>query len=313
MGFIGYPNVGKSSVINTLKSGKVCRVAPIPGETKVWQYITLTRRIYLIDCPGIVPTSAHDTETATVLKGVVRVEALPTPSDHIPELMARVKPLYLARTYGVPLLDKNDPTKSWEPEVFLDKLARMKGRLQKGGEPDMEGVAKIVLSDWVRGRVPFFVTPPERSEELNKAEAKIAKAKAKGKGKAAGVEEDAERGVVGYKQKLGSIMQKNTFLAEDIQRMDDEEDAQESADGGSGSEDVDEDEQKEEEPEEQLSWNDVFGEKVEEAPTGESSKSNVDEGKVAHSMQNIYVKELFSIKVPLQKTDPSLDRRKILV
>jgi len=35
VGFIGYPNVGKSSVINTLKSGKVCRVAPIPGETKV--------------------------------------------------------------------------------------------------------------------------------------------------------------------------------------------------------------------------------------------------------------------------------------
>lgn len=35
VGFVGYPNVGKSSVINTIKSGKVCRVAPVPGETKV--------------------------------------------------------------------------------------------------------------------------------------------------------------------------------------------------------------------------------------------------------------------------------------
>lgn len=35
VGFVGYPNVGKSSVINTLKSGKVCTVAPVPGETKV--------------------------------------------------------------------------------------------------------------------------------------------------------------------------------------------------------------------------------------------------------------------------------------
>lgn len=35
VGFVGYPNVGKSSVINTLKSGKVCNVAPVPGETKV--------------------------------------------------------------------------------------------------------------------------------------------------------------------------------------------------------------------------------------------------------------------------------------
>merc|ERR1712157_444254 len=52
VGFIGYPNVGKSSVINTMKKKKVCNVAPIPGETKVWQFITLTKRIFLIDCAG---------------------------------------------------------------------------------------------------------------------------------------------------------------------------------------------------------------------------------------------------------------------
>lgn len=40
-------------MINTLKKKKVCKVAPIPGETKVWQYITLMRSIYLIDCPGV--------------------------------------------------------------------------------------------------------------------------------------------------------------------------------------------------------------------------------------------------------------------
>ena len=54
---------------------------------QVWQYITLTKRIYLIDCPGIVPTSAKDYQTSTALKGVVRVEALPTPSEPIPTLM----------------------------------------------------------------------------------------------------------------------------------------------------------------------------------------------------------------------------------
>ena len=39
IGFIGYPNVGKSSVINTIKRKSVCKVAPIPGETKVYIYI----------------------------------------------------------------------------------------------------------------------------------------------------------------------------------------------------------------------------------------------------------------------------------
>lgn len=49
---------------------QVCKVAPIPGETKVWQYITLTKRIFLIDCPGVVYQS-KDSETDIVLKGVV--------------------------------------------------------------------------------------------------------------------------------------------------------------------------------------------------------------------------------------------------
>lgn len=70
VGFVGYPNVGKSSVINTLRTKLVCKVAPIPGETKVWQYITLTKRIFLIDCPGVVYHST-DSETDIVLKGVV--------------------------------------------------------------------------------------------------------------------------------------------------------------------------------------------------------------------------------------------------
>jgi len=79
VGLVGYPNVGKSSVINTLRSKKVCNVAPIPGETKVWQYITLMKRIFLIDCPGVVYSGAGDTDTDAVLKGVVRVESLVRP------------------------------------------------------------------------------------------------------------------------------------------------------------------------------------------------------------------------------------------
>ena len=70
IGFIGYPNTGKSSIINTLRAKKVCKTAPIAGETKVWQYITLMKRIFLIDCPGVVYPSG-DTETEIVLKGVV--------------------------------------------------------------------------------------------------------------------------------------------------------------------------------------------------------------------------------------------------
>jgi nuclear GTP-binding protein len=153
VGFVGYPNTGKSSIINTLRGKKVCNVAPIPGETKVWQYITLMKRIYLIDCPGVVHPSTTDTETDIVLKGVVRVENIKQPDDYIPELLKRVRPEYIQRTYE---LDH------WEDSVdFLTQLAKRTGKLVKGGEADLGSVAKMVLNDWLRGKIPYFCPPPE--------------------------------------------------------------------------------------------------------------------------------------------------------
>lgn len=150
VGLIGYPNVGKSSVINTLRSKKVCKVAPIAGETKVWQYITLMRRIFLIDCPGVVYPSA-ETDTEKVLKGVVRVELVQNPEDYIEEVIKRVRKEYLVKTYKV---DR------WETSTeFLEKLAARTGKLLKKGEPDVNQVARMVLNDWQRGKLPFYVAP----------------------------------------------------------------------------------------------------------------------------------------------------------
>ncbi|ESR65155.1 nuclear/nucleolar GTPase 2 [Citrus sinensis] len=120
VGFVGYPNVGKSSVINTLRTKNVCKVAPIPGETKVWQYITLTKRIFLIDCPGVVYQN-KDSETDIVLKGVVRVTNLEDAAEHIGEVLKRVKKEHLKRAYKIKdWVDEND---------FLLQLCKSTGKL----------------------------------------------------------------------------------------------------------------------------------------------------------------------------------------
>ncbi|KAG8763614.1 GTPase required for pre-60S ribosomal subunit nuclear export and maturation [Ceratobasidium sp. 423] len=271
VGFIGYPNVGKSSVINCLKKGRVCRVAPIPGETKVWQYITLMRRIYLIDCPGIVPVSAKDSQTDTVLKGVVRVENLPTPSEHIPALLDRVRTVYLERTYDVHLCDistkekvqgkKHEP--KWDADEFLDALARKSGKLLKGGEPDRETVAKMVLNDWIRGKIPFFVRPPD----ADAPEGESGRDKLK-------VRTGEKAGVPGVEQKVGGILVRNAFEGEDAdvkgQGVEaDKAEAEEGDDlvdagddggesGEEGVEESEEEESEEEEEEAELAWEDVF-------------------------------------------------------
>ncbi|KAG5673480.1 hypothetical protein PVAND_003524 [Polypedilum vanderplanki] len=150
IGFIGYPNVGKSSVINALRGKKVCNVAPIAGETKVWQYITLMKRIFLIDCPGVVyPTAETDAEK--VLKGVVRVELVTNPEDYVEEVLKRVRKEYMGKTYGIT---------EYEDHIdFLEQLAKKTGKLLKGGEPDVTAAAKMILNDWQRGKLPFYVAP----------------------------------------------------------------------------------------------------------------------------------------------------------
>lgn len=164
VGFIGYPNVGKSSVINTLRAKKVCNVAPIAGETKVWQYITLMRRIFLIDCPGVV-YPAGDTETEIVLKGVVRVENIKNPDDYIPAIMDRVKVEYLIKAYKIP---------EWTDHIdFLAKLAARTGKLLKGGEPDINTVSKMILNDWQRGKLPYFVKPPQQEQNSDDGSAAV--------------------------------------------------------------------------------------------------------------------------------------------
>ncbi|KAJ3068755.1 GTPase required for pre-60S ribosomal subunit nuclear export and maturation [Podochytrium sp. JEL0797] len=161
VGFVGYPNTGKSSIINTLRNKKVCNVAPLPGETKIWQYITLMKRIYLIDCPGIVYPDPKDTETDIILKGVVRVENIQQAEDHIAGVLARVRTDYIQRTYEI---------ESWTDHVdFLTQIAKKSGRLLKMGEPDIGTVAKMILNDWLRGKIPFYSIPPQLEDAKNAA------------------------------------------------------------------------------------------------------------------------------------------------
>ncbi|THD23383.1 Nucleolar GTP-binding protein 2 [Fasciola hepatica] len=200
VGIIGYPNVGKSSIINALRSKKVCNVAPLAGETKVWQYVNLMRSIFLIDCPGVVyPDGA--TEAELVMKGVVRVEYLSQPDLYIGDVLARVRTDYLQARYRLPPLPtvpdnfqsapetsastssstekpstdtviQSPAEHAWntDPEVFLELVSRNTGKLLKGGEPDVMTTAKRVLNDFQRGKLPYFVKPPTVPDEVKERE-----------------------------------------------------------------------------------------------------------------------------------------------
>ena len=110
------------------------------------------KRIYLIDCPGVVPPSNNDSEQDILLRGVVRVENVEHPEQYIAAVLTKTKPQHIERTYDV----RGYST----PTEFLELLARKGGRLLRGGEADVDGVAKMVLNDFLRGKIPWFTPPP---------------------------------------------------------------------------------------------------------------------------------------------------------
>eukprot|EP01064_Diplonema_japonicum_P028135 TRINITY_DN4251_c0_g1_i1.p1 TRINITY_DN4251_c0_g1~~TRINITY_DN4251_c0_g1_i1.p1 ORF type:complete len:631 (+),score=155.51 TRINITY_DN4251_c0_g1_i1:67-1959(+) len=161
VGLIGYPNVGKSSIINTIRAKKVCKVAPIPGETKVWQYVNLSKSIFMIDCPGVIHDSDHkNNDIEAVLKGIVRVERMGAEdkTEVIETILQIIKKEDLTKTYEL----KED----WEgADEFLTQIAVNRGKLLRGGVPDTDSSSRMVLHDWVRGRLPWFNAPPFDSNQ----------------------------------------------------------------------------------------------------------------------------------------------------
>jgi len=196
VGLIGYPNTGKSSIINTLRKKKVAKVAPIPGETKVWQYVTLMKRIYLIDCPGVVPPKELDTPQDILLKGVVRVENVENPEQYVAAALGKCKKKHVLKTYEMEnYVDHID---------FLEQLARKGGRLLKGGEADVDGVAKMVLNDFLRGKLPWF-TPLPAIAGAGTGDAKPSEEKPAGDSVDAGSKKGVEGGRTGDVNRLNKV------------------------------------------------------------------------------------------------------------
>jgi len=153
VGIVGFPNVGKSSVINSLKRGRACTVGATPGVTKTMQVVELDTHVKLLDCPGIVMATGTS-ETQIILRNAVKVETLDDPVKPVEAILNRCNKTQVMEKYCVA-----DYSTTME---FLSMFAKRLGKLKKGGVPDILAAAKIVLQDWNTGKISFYTHPPER-------------------------------------------------------------------------------------------------------------------------------------------------------
>jgi len=145
---VGYPNVGKSLLMNRLGRRSVARVSPIPGETKGVQWVNVGD-FFLMDTPGVIPESEHGGKEL-VMKGAVRADKIPSPepiAEEILEKFMKEKPDALAKLYDI-VLRKTDT-----PDKLLERIARRRGKLLKAGELNLFETAKLVIRDYQIGKL----------------------------------------------------------------------------------------------------------------------------------------------------------------
>uniref|UniRef100_A0A1I8P0L4 Guanine nucleotide-binding protein-like 1 n=1 Tax=Stomoxys calcitrans TaxID=35570 RepID=A0A1I8P0L4_STOCA len=157
LGCIGFPNVGKSSLINALKGRKVVSVSRTPGHTKHFQTIFLTNVVRLCDSPGLVFPSSTS-KYLQVLLGSFPISQLQVPYRSI-QLMA--EHLDLPKILKIHLPEDYD---EWSPVAICDALAIKRGFIvAKSARPDRYRAANHLLRSCVSGQFQLILQfyPPK--------------------------------------------------------------------------------------------------------------------------------------------------------
>ena len=172
VGIVGYPNAGKSTVINFITRKGAAKTAKQAGFTKGMQKIRLSEGILLLDTPGVIPLEKYSTEH-NMYAGDVKVGGR-TYSD--------VKDPETSVFYLIKADEPEDPENITEEEqgnidnaeknckaiekfygiefdgdveVLIEKLGQRLKHFGKGRKVDEDRTARIILRDWQTGKIRF--------------------------------------------------------------------------------------------------------------------------------------------------------------
>ena len=147
VGVLGYPNTGKSSIINVLKGRHAASTSSQAGHTRAIQMIRATNRIMMLDSPGVVPFIEKD-DVKHVLIGSLMFSEVKNPDlaacgiiAHCNSISEKIIPQF----YGVAFCP--------EPYDLVEAIAKKRNLVEKGGLLDTVRAARVVIQDWQTGKI----------------------------------------------------------------------------------------------------------------------------------------------------------------
>jgi ribosome biogenesis GTPase A len=143
IGVLGYPNVGKSSLINAMNGRSAAGVSSVSGFTKGIQRIRADNAIVFLDTPGVVPYSEKDAEKHSII-GTVDYNKTKDPDLAVFKLM-ELFPKRLEAHYDVP--------SNLDNEEKIEFIANKRNFLKKGGLADVDRMSRAILKDWQEGKI----------------------------------------------------------------------------------------------------------------------------------------------------------------
>ncbi len=148
VGVIGYPNTGKSSVINLLTGKSSARTASEAGFTKGIQKLRLSEDIHLLDSPGVIPTDKYSMINNEKIAQQVKVGGVSYNQVKHPEItlneIVKTNKKDLEMFYKIKFEDA---------EELMEIMGKKKNLLKKGGEVNSDSVAREILKDWQTGSI----------------------------------------------------------------------------------------------------------------------------------------------------------------
>ncbi len=149
VGIIGYPNTGKSSIINLITGKPSAGVGADAGFTRTIQKIRLTPEIVLLDSPGVIPAKKYSDSNVVAMSQHAKVGARSYSQVKFPDVavndIMKEFPSLIEGFYNI--------SANGDSEALIEQLGRKKGFLKKGNQVDEDKTARFVLRDWQEGRI----------------------------------------------------------------------------------------------------------------------------------------------------------------